>query len=220
MLNTSYLRYQGMQFCQERRIRIKSRFLPHVLVEYDVPRLTREAVSILSSMQQLLLLSNVPDKEDVSTFTYWLCGNIPATDDIRISLLSIDCVNLRLHRVVELLKAFCHSRITCAECGVGISFAAEAFCRSTDGLLSAFVNPAGFVHQMFTVKTCTDAIRPVGRSSVKDTWFPGFSWTIIYCECGMHLGWWFRTAGQDTEPLDQFYGLRRSSVVTQATVAV
>lgn len=57
-------------------------------------------------------------------------------------------------------------------------------------------------------------VTKVGRPSFEHSWFPGYMWTIILCNCGMHLGWYFsgnslleRRPGID--PPLVFFGIRR-----------
>ena len=54
----------------------------------------------------------------------------------------------------------------------------------------------------------------MGRPSFEHSWFPGYMWTIILCNCGMHLGWYFSgRAGRESRPgIDPplvFFGIRR-----------
>ena len=51
-----------------------------------------------------------------------------------------------------------------------------------------------------------------GEPTTKDSWFPGFAWTIVSCNiCGNHLGWKFDATSADLRP-QKFWGLRREGV--------
>merc|ERR1711991_417722 len=40
-----------------------------------------------------------------------------------------------------------------------------------------------------------------GEPTTKDSWFPGFAWTILSCNiCGNHLGWKFDATSKDLRP--------------------
>ena len=43
----------------------------------------------------------------------------------------------------------------------------------SEGLLAAYVNPGGYVHETLTVHKA-QGLDLIGRSSTENTWFPGF----------------------------------------------
>jgi hypothetical protein len=48
------------------------------------------------------------------------------------------------------------------------------------------------VHQTITFRKLDEnaMIELSGRPSTQDSWFPGYAWTILYCQrCFNHLGW-------------------------------
>jgi len=78
------------------------------------------------------------------------------------------------------------------------------------GTPQAFVNPAGFLHEVVTV-TWAENLVVAGPATTEFTWFPGYAWEIAWCgRCGEHLGWRF-TALADGEPR-LFWGLRRDAI--------
>ena len=84
---------------------------------------------------------------DLLQFSYWLCGNIPAPDDVRMSLLALDCPNERLRSALTLLQTFSHAEITCKHCDAHLSDARSVFAMSASaGLMGAYVNPNGKIH--------------------------------------------------------------------------
>lgn len=65
---------------------------------------------------------------------------------------------------------------------------------STEGTTGAYVNEHGVVHQTVTLRRVENhSVVCIGRAETRDSWFPGYSWTIAYCSiCSDHLGWKFR----------------------------
>lgn len=54
-----------------------------------------------------------------------------------------------------------------------------------------------------------------GRPETAHSWFPGYAWTIAYCDtCGQHLGWRFTATQQHLSP-GVFWGLRRPVLTCQ-----
>ena len=70
-----------------------------------------------------------------------------------------------------------------------------------EGITGAYVNEHGVVHQTMTIrKVDSHSVVCIGRPERKDSWFPGYSWTIAYCSvCSDHLGWKFRRVGKSDE---------------------
>ena len=63
---------------------------------------------------------------------------------------------------------------------------------SASGLMAAYVNPHGQIHETLTVLQAKN-IRLLGQEVAEHSWFPGYKWTIVQCRlCGNHLGWRFR----------------------------
>lgn len=50
-----------------------------------------------------------------------------------------------------------------------------------------------FIKQTLTLSNIEEiSIHLYGAPSSEDSWFPGYSWTIVYCNrCFDHLGWLF-----------------------------
>jgi cereblon len=83
------------------------------------------------------------------------------------------------------------------------------------------VNEHGHVHQTMTFRTIDeDEVTLTGSAETRDSWFPGYSWTIMSCGfCQAHLGWKFQLVGaddgRDTEDRPpSFFGLSASQVAT------
>ena len=70
----------------------------------------------------------------------------------------------------------------------------------------AMTNPYGVTHR-FACFSEAPGVDVHGRPNAADTWFPGFSWRLAYCEgCGRHMGWVFERAA------DSFCGLIVSQI--------
>ena len=63
--------------------------------------------------------------------------------------------------------------LCCKECGVLITHKEEVFSMMSEGLLAAYVNPGGYVHETLTVHKA-QGLDLIGRSSTENTWFPGY----------------------------------------------
>ncbi|WP_344795968.1 cereblon family protein [Litoribacillus peritrichatus] len=67
-------------------------------------------------------------------------------------------------------------------------------------------NPHGFT---FVFRCFREVwhVAQAGPPCLKDSWFPGFYWTIVHCnQCFVHLGWQFSTSPSPTKG-DVFWGL-------------
>ena len=51
---------------------------------------------------------------------------------------------------------------------------------STDGVLGAYVNPHGFVHETITVSNAT-GLALIGNPSTVHSWFPGYDLVSVVC---------------------------------------
>jgi len=51
---------------------------------------------------------------------------------------------------------------------------------STDGVLGAYVNPHGFVHETITVSNAT-GLALIGNQSTVHSWFPGYDLVSVVC---------------------------------------
>ena len=59
------------------------------------------------------------------------------------------------------------------------------------------MNEYGHVHQTMTFHSVDEEeVFYTGGAETRDSWFPGYSWTITYCRrCGSLLGWKFHWVG-------------------------
>ena len=56
--------------------------------------------------------------------------------------------------------------------------------------------------------------QPGGAPETQGSWFKGYAWTVLFCDCGEHLGWRFTATNPGAQP-DSFYGIRRSTIEWQ-----
>jgi len=91
-----------------------------------------------------------------------------------------------------------------------VSDPASVFGATSDGPVNAFINPAGYLHEIVTVRA-VEAVELEGVPTQADSWFEGYAWTIVRCRvCQAHLGWQFDSLAPAT--LMVFWGLRRASI--------
>ena len=62
--------------------------------------------------------------------------------------------------------------LLCKDCGFQIANKTDVFSMSEEGLLGAFVNPGGYVHETLTVYNVNN-LSLIGRPSTEHSWFPG-----------------------------------------------
>mmetsp|Transcript_36850 Transcript_36850/g.57915 ORF Transcript_36850/g.57915 Transcript_36850/m.57915 type:complete len:145 (-) Transcript_36850:109-543(-) len=130
-------------------------------------------------------------------------------DASRQRLLECSTTSERLKQEVEFLKKF--NPIQCRRCSALLSHRTNIFSMSTEGNIGTYVNPHGCIHQLITVKQIS-SVKLVGRRCAEDSWFPGYSWTILNCgNCGGHVGWRFTADEKELRPR-KFWGLRRNAL--------
>mmetsp|Transcript_34323 Transcript_34323/g.50250 ORF Transcript_34323/g.50250 Transcript_34323/m.50250 type:complete len:114 (+) Transcript_34323:56-397(+) len=101
--------------------------------------------------------------------------------------------------------------LACRRCQRKICHHEQLFHMSSEGPVSAFVNPGGVVHETATFYRATN-LRLVGVMSEEYSWFPGYAWTIAVCtHCQEHIGWRFSSVKADTVP-KHFWGLSRDAL--------
>ncbi|XP_010526167.1 PREDICTED: uncharacterized protein LOC104803803 [Tarenaya hassleriana] len=150
------------------------------------------------------VLVNKPD-----LLSFHIASKIPVSGSFRQALLEIDGVSYRLRREIELLENF--DLVRCKHCQTVIARRSDMLVMSSEGPLGAYVNPYGFVHEIMTFCRANHiALR--GRSVKKDSWFPGYAWTIANCAmCETQLGWHFTATNRKLKPRS-FWAIRSSQV--------
>lgn len=140
---------------------------------------------------------------DPSAFANWIASNMPLSQNDRLDLLEIICTVQQLRYILQKLEEKKQEAILrCKHCGAVISHMRHVFSvGGSEGITGAYVNEHGVVHQTMTIrKVDSHSVVCIGRPERKDSWFPGYSWTIAYCSvCSDHLGWKFRRVGKSDE---------------------
>ncbi|VDK49406.1 unnamed protein product [Anisakis simplex] len=142
-----------------------------------------------------------------TAFSYWVAANLPIDMETRLELLDEECTDRRLARECVLIKRI--DTIVCKACGQPLTKISNMINVSTEGNSALYVNPGGYVHDLFTVSEVHSTLAR-GRASSEYSWFPGYKWTIHECShCSMHVGWRFTSS---TLTPASFFGLTRSSI--------
>lgn len=82
-----------------------------------------------------------------------------------------------------------------------------------DSAMGCYVNPHGVVHDTVTVCEAQGVQEEFMRPTMKDTWFSGFGWIILYCHfCDQHMGWKFVKLIPNAPGPAHFYGFTRGSI--------
>ena len=69
--------------------------------------------------------------QDPVQFSFWVAGNLPVDDSLRLYLLSIKCANQRLRAELAILKKC--TKLQCRKCGTDITSTSELFSMSKTG---------------------------------------------------------------------------------------
>jgi cereblon len=126
----------------------------------------------VNSTDTTLYPSQAPSKP--SEFSYWVAANLPLDDSQRCQLLAINCPIQRLRWELSLLQKY--SYLCCADCKAKICHKDDIIVMSIHGPQGTYVNSAGYVHEMISVRK-TSNIALVGRASTEFSWFPGYAFT-------------------------------------------
>ncbi|CAM9918512.1 unnamed protein product [Ectocarpus sp. 4 AP-2014] len=131
-------------------------------------------------------------KLDPTLFSFWLAANLPLDDVARQELLMLDSVVMRLRVEIKHLEESRRRELCCASCDRGVAWEGDVFTLpGAEGVVGAYVNPTGYVHQTVTVRDARNLVL-VGIPEEEHSWFPGYAWTCVYCAfCNEHLGWRF-----------------------------
>ena len=164
---------------------------------------------------------------DPVRIAYALAANMPLPDAERQELLSAQNIVILYRKIISLLKRE-SCMLACSQCGIDLGEKKQIFSvPGADGHIGAYVNPHGQVHQTVTLRTLlrSDVVRmDRAPATAQDSWFPGYSWRIVYCRrCGTHLGWRFtrsdalflsqlQTLEKNTVTISSFWGLRRPAL--------
>jgi hypothetical protein len=100
-------------------------------------------------------------------------------------------------------------RFYCRKCEIHIANHSDIIQVGDIPVLSAQINPHGYVHEVITVHTIQN-FSLFGPPEPADSWFPGYFWRYLICKgCIAHLGWSYHNTNQ-IEMV--FAGLRIESI--------
>ena len=132
--------------------------------------------------------------QDPSSFSFSMASNLPFSSAEQIKLLESHCIASRLCSILNYIQHENDRLIQCSACGSPISTMKHLFTvPGAEGTTGAYVNEHGYIHQTMTLREVSDmSVVSIGRPETKDSWFPGYSWTMTHCSrCFGHLGWKF-----------------------------
>ncbi|KAI1715514.1 ATP-dependent protease la (LON) substrate-binding domain-containing protein [Ditylenchus destructor] len=149
---------------------------------------------------------NIVMEQGYTVFSYFVASNLPVGLEEKLKFLEEDCTDRRLRM---LWRTACQmSGLACDRCGDVKCEVNDLINLSAEGNGTHFVNPAGYVHDLFTVGRM-DNIQMHGLPSTQFSWFPGYAWTPLSCSnCSAHLGWKFISSKLLPK---RFYGISRRS---------
>lgn len=114
---------------------------------------------------------NIPT--DPTELSFWVAQNLIMKDKVKISLLELDCAINRLQLEAKLLSKLQEKLLICSLCRTVIAKFADVLPMNTEGLQTAYCNPAGAIHETVTCHTAQSlALRPDPPSTLC-SWFPG-----------------------------------------------
>ncbi|CCI44896.1 unnamed protein product [Albugo candida] len=203
---------------------------------YDASKLARRIETQLNSFQHWNWFSKIAretsplvqlqDSRSVSReeewtilmkFAYWIASNLPADLQQRLQLLKMRNLVHRLRFELHLLVNY-RAVIYCASCGSIVANSEDIFSfASSETVTGTFVNPNGFVHQVMTLqRICQESTSIDNLRCTRDSWFPGYAWSIIHCRsCFNHLGWQFDIIDSTVDQLAQFFAYRRGALTSK-----
>ncbi|CAF0731852.1 unnamed protein product [Adineta steineri] len=194
--------------------RIRSRKCPWSLTPYPYWVVRRYDDMYIMSLVKFELNNTMLANDDGSLpvtpdrFADWLLMNIPFEIQTVQKILSFPTTIQRLRFVLSWLRRY--KKFACRQCAADICEDRDIFSISASGLMAAYVNPHGHIHETLTVLQAKN-IRLLGQEVAEHSWFPGYKWTIVQCRlCGSHLGWRFRNSSLKPST---FYGLTRNGLI-------
>lgn len=193
--------------------RIQRTAWPHwVYRMYDAYNLARRAADMWRQIVELPGIYDMVKRPEI--LSYHIASKIPVQDATRQELLEIDGVVPRLRREIQLLESL--DRIRCKNCMTVIARRSDMLVMSSDGPMGAYVNNYGYVHETLTLSKA-HGLNLQGQPETQHSWFPGYSWTIAYCNCcESHMGWLFKAIKKNMYPR-QFWGVRRSQLAENSS---
>ena len=188
---------------------------------FDALRLSEQVINLggvfflknKDSYSPLAIMKNNPQSyESTLLFSHWFAKNLPLIDQTeRSNLLRMDNVVERLVKIIDWLKKFNNMEIFC-KCIAKICDFSNIIALSKAGVLCSYINRNGYVHQILTISHSTADLFEDGDPQVEHSYFPGYSWTCLYCtNCFNMLGWKFNAVSSSLS--NTFIGLLQSQLM-------
>jgi hypothetical protein len=132
-----------------------------------------------------------------TALSFWLCRNLPAPPADKQQWLQHDSALLRLQAAGRFLEQL--SVLRCRRCGAGVAKYSDVVAMSESGVSALFSNPHGVTFRIVTAQRVSpDATELSGLPELRDSWYPGYAWSILSCAwCRSHLGWRFDWVGAE-----------------------
>ncbi|KAI6222449.1 Peptidase S16 domain containing protein [Aphelenchoides fujianensis] len=145
-------------------------------------------------------------QQGLASFSYWSALSVPANSERKLQLLREDSADRRLKMQVSWIEST--SRLLC-KCKSPKADLSDMFTISSEGIGTSFVNPHGYVHDFIPCHKVENVV-PTSLPTAKDSWFPGYKWTILSCnKCHTHVGWKFQSSSRKPKT---FFGIVRNSL--------
>lgn len=151
-------------------------------------------------------------------FSFAMAAKLPLSFDERLELLEMCSATERLRFIKQTLSMMKEKQkhVACNRCQNKLGLMNNAFTvRSAGGVTGNYVNEHGVVHQTITIREVNEgSVLCYGEPCEKDSWFPGYSWTIACCSaCFSHVGWKFLRVRDEKELIEEyFWGIAGNSV--------
>ncbi|KAH1253083.1 Protein cereblon [Glycine max] len=179
---------------------------PHLVAAVE-RALTQDDIPCTIDMWKRIV--GMPDMDSLikkpDILSFHIASKIPVSESTRQELLDIDGIAYRLRREIELLESI--DLIRCKSCETIIAKRSDMLVMSSEGPLSAYVNPGGYVHEIMTLYKA-NGLALVGSAATDYSWFPGYAWTIATCAtCKTQMGWLFTARNKQLKP-SYFWGIR------------
>ena len=149
-----------------------------------------------------------------ASLSYYLASNLPLDNNVRLSLLNCDNTADRLFSCIQILESSQDQVLQCLVCSQTLANLSSVFTvPGAEGNIGAYINPGGIVHQTVTLRHLVRGVKVKlhGKPEPRDSWFPGYAWTITCCNlCSTHLGWYFTPVDNNSKV--KFFGLRRAAL--------
>lgn len=190
--------------CAYPSCRISKAFLPHWAYQmFDSYFLAQRAADMWKRIVGVPNMDSLVKNPDVLSFH--IASKIPVSESTRQELLDVDGISYRLRREIELLESI--DLIRCKSCKTIIAKRSDMLVMSSEGPLSAYVNPGGYVHEIMTLYRA-NGLALIGPAVAEYSWFPGYAWTIATCAtCKTQMGWLFTARDKKLKP-SSFWGIR------------